>query len=338
MKKIVFLFILSSSLYSTDLENITLPLGFFIEVYASGLKQPRSLAVTDNDTVFVGSKYGDIYKITPDREVISIDSNLNLPVGIDYLDGDLYVAELDTLRVYRDVLHNPRLVILNTNLPGEGWHGFKYIRIGQDKKIYMNIGAPCNICNTKDYYGSIITMDLDGNNWEFYARGVRNSVGFDWSPIDGTFWFTDNGADGMGDDFPPDELNRVVVPGEHFGFPHTYRGEFDSTYKEPEWGLPAHVAALGMRFYSGNMFPEYFQNGVFIAEHGSWNRSSKIGYRISFIKIEDNKAKSYEVIIDGWEIDEKVSGRPADLDFLSDGSMLISDDFSGRIFRVYYSR
>lgn len=337
MKRIVFLFILSYSLYSNDIKNLSLPNGFYIEVYVSGLKQPRSLTIT-NDTVFVGSKYGDVYKISPDREVTVIDDNLNLPVGVDFYKGDLYVAELDTLRVYKDVLNNPQLKILNNSLPGEGWHGFKYIRIGADKKIYMNIGAPCNICDTKEYYGSIITMDLDGNNWDFYAKGVRNSVGFDWSPSDGDLWFTDNGADGMGDNNPPDELNRVEFPGEHFGFPYTYRKNSSGKYKDPEWSLPAHVAALGMRFYTGEMFPEYYKNGIFIAEHGSWNRSSKIGYRVSFIKIENSKAISYEIFVKGWEIDEKVTGRPADLDFLSDGSMLISDDYSGNIYRVYYNK
>lgn len=336
MKKVILLLLISFPLYSRDINHLSLPKGFFIEIYADGLKQPRSLTVTKGDTVFVGSKYGDVYQITPDREVQLIDRDLNLPVGIDYYMGDLYVAELDTLRVYRDVLENPKMEILNSDLPGEGWHGFKYIRVGSDKKIYMNIGAPCNICETREFFGSIVKMDLNGDNWEFYARGVRNSVGFDWSPVDGQFWFTDNGADGMGDDYPPDELNRVTYKGEHFGFPYTYKDGPSELYTEPEWFLPAHVAALGMRFYTGNMFPDKYHNGVFIAEHGSWNRSEKIGYRVSYITIESNQTKGYEVFLDGWEINEQVSGRPADLDFLSDGSMLISDDYAGKVYRVYY--
>lgn len=324
-------------IFTQSTSHIDVLTGFQVEIYASNLNKPRSLTVTNNDTVYVGSKSGFVYRVTPERAVEVVDSGLYRPVGVEYYSGDLYVTETGRLLIYRDVINSHKVEVLHNSLPDEDWHGYKYIRVGPDNRLYMNIGAPCNICNTKEYFGTILRMDLGGKNWEVYAQGVRNSVGFDWSPFDSGFWFTDNGADGLGENYPPDELNRVTKVGEHFGFPHTYRGERGS-FTEPEWKLPAHVAALGMRFYSGSMFPDEYRGGVFIAEHGSWDREEEIGYRFSFISFKENKPIGYKIFLSGLERGGVVRGRPADLDFLSDGSMIISDDVAGVIYRVYFTQ
>lgn len=352
LKKVLLIhiiFIFPITLYSLDLNTISLPKGFKIEIFSSGLSKPRGLTVTENNTVYVGSKSGYIYKITNSRELEVIEKNLNSPIGVDYYKGDLYVSEIDKIRVFKDINSQKRpysSTIVYDRLPKKKWHGWKYIKVGSDDKIYVNIGAPCNTCLPTGNYGTISRMDLDGSNFEVFARGVRNSVGFDWEPTSGDFWFTDNGPDKFGDDIPADELNRVIRDNQHFGFPYIhgkhikdpnyfkYLNSIDVTL--PEWELPAHVAALGMRFYTGNMFPKEYRGGIFIAEHGSWNRSSKIGYRLSFLKIESGKVVGYKVFASGWERDEIVYGRPVDVEILSDGSIILSDDYSGNIYRIYY--
>lgn len=353
MKKL-YLFILIiltmlQSLFSGNLEDINIPPGFSIEVYAEGLNKPRGLTVAPDGTIFAGSKSGFVYMIRGDRTVSIVDKGLNAPIGIDYYKGDLFVSEIDKIIIYKNILSQTlpaKFKIINKNLPDKKWHGWKYLRVGNDDKIYINIGVPCNVCKEKNkLYGTISRMNLDGSNFEIFAYGIRNSVGFDWHPESNEFWFTDNGADNFGDNIPPDELNRVSVSGEHFGFPYIHGSNFkdpdfyskigDLDVTPPQWELPAHVAALGMRFYTGSLFPEYYKNGIFIAEHGSWNRSSKIGYRVSFIKILDNRAVTYEVFAEGWMINEKVWGRPADIAVLNDGSIIISDDLGGKLYRIF---
>lgn len=354
MYKKVCLFIVGlifiNYLCSQDINEIKLPEGFKIEVYVEGLSKPRGVTISTDDTIFTGSKSGYIYKIAPDRSSSVIDRGLNGPIGIDLYNGDLYVSEINQIRVYPDIFKQKEpyySIIINKSIPDQKWHGWKYLKVGNDNKIYINIGVPCNVCKSDDkFIGTITTMNLDGSNQEVYAFGVRNSVGFDWNPLTGNLWFTDNGADNFGDNIPPDELNKVVGRGEHFGFPYIHGKSFrDPTYftelkdiqvEEPQWELPAHVAALGMRFYTGNSFPDYYKNGIFIAEHGSWNRSKKTGYRVSFIKIVNNKAVSYEVFAEGWTIKDKAWGRPVDLDILSDGSIVLTDDLGDRVFRIYY--
>jgi len=241
----------------------------------------------------------------------------------------------------------PRPEVVSKAWPSDTHHGWKFIAFGPDGKLYVPVGAPCNICEPDpDRYATITRLDVASGAIEVVARGVRNSVGFDWHPGSGELWFTDNGRDWLGDDAPPDELNRVSQPGQHFGYPYCHGG----TIVDPEFGrdrrcaefvppvlnLGAHVAALGMRFYGGTQFPERYRNAVFIAEHGSWNRSRKNGYRVSVVRLQGNRAVSYEPFVSGWLADNAAWGRPADVLVMPDGSLLISDDQAGAIYRVVY--
>ncbi|MCH7960010.1 MAG: PQQ-dependent sugar dehydrogenase, partial [Candidatus Hydrogenedentes bacterium] len=213
-------------------------------------------------------------------------------------------------------------------------------------KLYVPVGAPCNVCEREDIFASITRMNADGSDLEIVAHGVRNTVGFDWHPETKELWFTENGRDMMGDEIPADELNRLSDVGQHFGFPYVHQGDvLDPNFGEghstgefvrPSILLGPHVAALGMRFYTGSMFPEEYRGQIFIAEHGSWNRSSKIGYRVTLVRLEGNKAVSYETFMDGWLQGRKPWGRPADVLVMPDGSLLVSDEKSGTIFRVTY--
>jgi glucose/arabinose dehydrogenase len=333
--------------------KIKLPGNFEIEIYASGIESARAMTFADDGTLFVGSKNGSVYAITKNRDVHIIDNNLRLPIGIDFHNHDLYVSDLSKIRKYKNILSNlkqpPGPVVIYSTLPDDTHHGGKFIKFGPDNKLYINIGAPCNVCIKEDErYGTISRMGPDGGNFEIFARGVRNSVGFDWHPETNEMWFTDNGRDWMGDDSPPDELNRASAKGLHFGFPFIhgkYVKDPDYWSRKPAvdfvpaaYELQAHVASLGMRFYTGYMFPGYYKNGVFIAEHGSWNRSEKIGYRISFIKIKSNKAVSYEIFASGWLHNGKVTGRPTDVEVGPEGALYVSDDRADVIYRIYYKQ
>jgi glucose/arabinose dehydrogenase len=260
------------------------------------------------------------------------------------------VAEVNRILRYDDVESNlndlPEPVVVNDDFPSDRGHGWKFIRFGPDGKLYVPVGAPCNVCEVNDPYGSITRMNPDGTGREIFAGGVRNTVGFDWHPETGDLWFTDNGRDQLGDDVPPDELNHAPQPDLHFGFPYCHGG----TIPDPEFGderscaeftppampLGPHVAALGMRFYTGTMFPEEYRHQIFIAEHGSWNRSTPIGYRISLVRLENNQAVSYETFAEGWLRDDQAWGRPVDLLLMPDGSLLVSDDFAGAIYRISF--
>lgn len=346
------------------LDRLKLPPGFKIEVYADSIDGARSMAMGDNGTLFVGTRNDktvyaiqDLDKDYRADHTIILDSTLEVPNGIAFRNGSLYVAEVGRLLRYDNIessLENlPTPKVVYDDYPTEFHHGWKYIAFGPDDKLYVPVGAPCNICDSTvvdERYASITRMDPDGSNREIYAKGVRNSVGFTWHPETKEFWFTDNGRDMMGDDIPPCELNRVEEAGQHFGFPYCHGG----TVKDPEFGdqhpcedfvapvqpLGAHVAALGVKFPTGDMFPATYKNSAFIAEHGSWNRTKKVGYRISMVAIEGNKSVGYETFIDGWLDDESQEqfGRPVDILFLEDGSMLISDDFGDAIYRVTYEK
>jgi glucose/arabinose dehydrogenase len=242
----------------------------------------------------------------------------------------------------------PEPIVINDDYPSDGHHGWKFIRFGPDGRLYVPVGAPCNVCETEGSpYGKITSIAPDGSDLQVYAQGVRNSVGFDWHPETGELWFTDNGRDMLGDDLPPDELNHAPQAGLHFGFPYCHGG----TISDPEYGslrpcqaftppaqpLGPHVAALGMRFYTADMFPEGYRNQIFIAEHGSWNRSVPIGYRISLVRLEGDQVVSYQVFAEGWLQDNgQAWGRPVDVQLLPDGSMLVSDDTAGAIYRIWY--
>jgi len=335
------------------LDRIRLPEGYHIEVYARNVPNARALDFAEDGTLFAGSRMeGKVYAITPDRQVFVIDEGLEMPTGLDYFEGDLYVSEVSRINKYADILVNydmvPEPAVINSDLPSDTWHGWKFIRVGPDRKLYVPVGAPCNVCLREEpWYAAILRMNLDGSNMEIFAEGVRNTVGFDWEPeSNGVLWFTDNGRDYLGDDLPPDELNKAPVHGMHYGFPFIHGHAPDPEFWDQRpvgkgfinaaLELPAHVAALGMRFYTGTMFEEKYRGGIFIAEHGSWNRTSKVGYRITYVPVEKGRAMGYEVFASGWMEDEQAWGRPADVQVGPDGALYISDDMAGCVYRIYY--
>lgn len=355
---LALLLLVTSPLYSQQgpsaemLRSIRLPAGFLIEVYASGLDTARGLAFAPDGTLFVGSKSGAVHAVRPDRRVIEVARGLNLPVGLDFHAGSLYVSSLDRVVRLDGILENleapPRPVTLPLELPGDRHHGWKFIKIGPDGRLYVPVGAPCNACARFDpRYAGILRVRLDGSEAEVYASGVRNTVGFDWHPGTNRLWFTDNGRDRLGDDLPPDELNRVERPGQHFGFPYLHgRSVRDpefydkrpaTLFTSPRLELPAHVAALGMRFYTHTAFPPEYRGGIFIAEHGSWNRSEKIGYRVSFVRLEGEQVLSYSIFASGWLQGQRAWGRPADVEIGPDGALYVSDDLAGTVYRIHYS-
>lgn len=343
------------------LDRLNLPDGFSIDTFAEGIDEARSMAMGDEGTLFVGTRTaGNVYALRDNDgdykadDIITLLENMNTPNGIAFRNGSLYVAEINRLLRYDNIEANldnpPDPVVVYDDYPTDFHHGWKYIAFGPDGKLYVPVGAPCNICESEDpRYASITRMDPDGTNREIYAHGVRNTVGFTWHPDTGDLWFTDNGRDMMGDDVPPCELNRAAEAGLHFGYPYCHGGtiqdpEFGdkgncSDYVAPVQNLGAHVAPLGVKFYTGNMFPEAYRGQILMAEHGSWNRSSKVGYRLTLVKLNGNEATSYEPFIDGWLDDatQEQFGRPVDLLLLNDGSLLISDDYGDAVYRVTYN-
>lgn len=341
-----------------NLKKIRLPKGFRIELFATGVKQARSLARGSKGTIFVGTRNeGNVYAL-PDRdgdnqadEVILLAKGMNMPCGVAIKGEDLYVAEVDRIWKYKNIeaaLPNiPKKELVSKAFPSDKHHGWKNIAFGPDEKLYIPVGAPCNICNHPEdpRYASIMRMNPDGTELEVYAHGIRNSVGFDWNPKDGSLWLTDNGRDWLGDNSPPDELNRADKKDMHFGYPFCHGGDIPdpeygdkgcSGYTPPAQRLGPHVAALGMIFIGEKMFPKSWHNDILICEHGSWNRESKIGYRITHIKVEGAESKGYAVFADGWLQGEDAWGRPADIHPLPDGSLLVSDDRANVIYRIRY--
>jgi glucose/arabinose dehydrogenase len=325
------------------LEQIQLPVGFSIEVYAANVSGARSMTQSDK-YLFVGTREDKVYRINKQtRTVEVIASNLHEPNGVAFRNGSLYVAQIDRVTRYDNAdgkITDP--VIIYDKFPKDTHHGWKFIRFGPDNRLYVPVGAPCNLCDNGDPYASITRMNPDGTDFEIYARGIRNTVGFDWD-AEGNLWFTDNGRDLMGDDIPPDELNYAPTQGMHFGYPYCHGNNIADSkfterncteFKQVSQALGPHVAALGMRFYNGTLFPEKYQEGIFIAEHGSWNRRTPIGYRVMFVSIENNKPVSYEVFAQGWLQGSDAWGRPVDIEIMSDGSILVSDDRAGAIYRV----
>lgn len=342
------------------LDHIKLPQGFHIEVWAR-VDNARQMALgrvnKQGGTLFVGSmRAGKVHAVSFDthfkaQKTSEIANDLAMPVGVAYRDGSLYVSAIERILRFDDIEKNlaqpPKPDIVIDTLPRERHHGWKFIAFGPDGKLYVPVGAPCNICESDPQrFANIMRMNPDGSGLETYATGVRNTVGFDWQPGSGSLWFTDNGRDMMGDDLPPDELNHAPRAGMNFGYPYCHGGDIT----DPEFGhkqackesvapvqkLGAHVAALGMRFYTGTMFPAAYRNQIFIAEHGSWNRSKKSGYRVMLVRLKDGKAISYEPFATGWLQGEKPWGRPADVLVLPDGSLLVSDDHAGVIYRISY--
>lgn len=341
------------------LADVKIPPGFSIDIYADNVPGARSMTLSPSGTLFVGTRgKGKVYAVLDSDhnltgdQIITLAEGLHMPNGVAIRDGDLYVAEVSRILRFSDIesrLDNPsKPEVITTAYPEDDHHGWKFIAFGPDGKLYVPVGAPCNICRPEnDIYASITRLNPDGSGREIVAHGARNTVGFDWHPKTGELWFTDNGRDWLGENRPPDELNRLTQPGQHFGFPFChgkdivdpdYGHDRDcSDYTPPAQELGPHVAALGMRFYRGEQFPEKYRNGIFIAEHGSWNRKVPIGYRVMFVTLDGNKPVSYEVFAEGWLRDGLAWGRPVDVEILPDGSLLVSDDKAGRIYRISYT-
>ncbi|HEY6895718.1 MAG TPA: sorbosone dehydrogenase family protein [Rhodocyclaceae bacterium] len=344
-----------ASAMDSPLDRISLPPGFHIELWAK-LSNPRAMVLGGDHLVYVGSmragqvnavRYDENYRATGSYRIAD---GLNMPAGLAYRDGSLYVSAVSRILRFNAIDqqpdHPPAPTVVTDQLPKEGHHGARYLAFGPDGKLYVPIGAPCNICVPEDGYAVILRMNPDGSGSEVFARGVRNPVGLAWRPGHDELWFTDNGRDELGDDIPPDELNRAPKPGLHFGYPYCHGGDLP----DPEYGSPgicarytpparklgAHVAALGLRFYTGKQFPKAYQGQIFIAEHGSWNRSKKSGYRITLARLKGNRVVAYEPFASGWLQGESAWGRPADLLVLPDGSLLVSDDQAGAIYRISY--
>jgi glucose/arabinose dehydrogenase len=341
------------------LDKIKLPAGFSIEVYAE-VENARSLAISPSGVVYVGNKdKGNVYAIKDvdgdnkaDKKW-TVASGLNMPNGVAFKEGDLYIAEVSRITKIKDIEtklgDSVELTVIDDTYPKETHHGWKYIAFGPDGKLYIPVGAPCNICESEEpIYASITRINADGSGREIFSSGVRNSVGFTWHPETNELWFTDNGRDLMGDEVPSCELNHAPQAGLHFGYPYCHEGsvkdsEFGnkrpcSDFIAPDVKLGPHVAPLGLKFYTGEMFPATYKNQLFIAKHGSWNRSKKNGYEVTLVKFENNKPTGNETFANGWldETTQKVWGRPVDVLLLPDGSMLVSDDQANVIYRIVY--
>ena len=337
--------------------QLKLPPGFNIEVYASGIANTRSLRVGDKGTVFVGTRFGNkvtaIVKKDGKTEIKTIAEGLYRPNGLAYHNGTLYIAELSQISKIDNVEANldkpPKPTVIYKDLPKDEAHGWKFIAIGPDNKLYLEVGQPGNnVLHDKDH-GQIRRINLDGTGAEVVARGVRHSVGFDWNPVNKQLYFSDNGRDWLSEDVPQDELNRVTKVGEHFGAPYCYQGnmldpEFGWGHSCREFTAPValtgpHSAGLGLRFYTGDMFPKKYKHAIFLARHGSWNRTNKFGGDVVAIFLnKDGTVKSMEPFITGFLVDNKYIGRPVDMEIMKDGSMLLSDDWNGAIYRITYGK
>jgi glucose/arabinose dehydrogenase len=344
-----------------QLDKITLPTGFKISVFAE-VPNARSMCWGAKGTLFVGNRDEDkVYAVKDtDNDGIAdqryiISEKLNKPNGVAFRNGSLYVAEINRILRFDDIENKlgnpPAYVVVYDKFPDKEHHGWKFIAFGPDDKLYVPVGAPCNVCDEKDsIYASITRMNPDGTGLEIFAKGIRNSVGFAWHPDTKELWFTDNGRDDMGDDMPNCELNHAPHKGMHFGFPYCHQGdvldpEFGkgkncADYTPPVQKLGPHVAPLGMRFYTGNMFPDEYKKQIFIAQHGSWNRSQFIGYRVMVVKLDAaGKVVDYIPFATGWlGENNKVIGRPVDVEIAADGALLVSDDSRGAIYRISYSK
>jgi glucose/arabinose dehydrogenase len=337
--------------------KLKVPAGFNIEVYAAGMANARSLAEGDKGTVFVGSRLVDkVYAVVNKdgkRSVKVLASGLYRPNGVAFKNGTLYIAELSKVSKIDKVEDNldspPKPTMIYDNLPKDEAHGWKFIGIGPDNKLYVPVGQPGNNVLHDDAHGQIRRMNLDGTGAEVVALGVRNSVGFDWHPETKQLYFTDNGRDWMSEDVPQDELNRVTKVGEDFGAPYCYQGNISdpefgwghscSEFTPPVGLMGPHAASLGMRFYTGSMFPKSYKNAIFVARHGSWNRSKKFGGDVAVVKLnKDGTVKSVEPFITGFLEDNKYVGRPVDVLPMKDGSLLVSDDWNGAVYRISYGK
>ena len=348
-----------------QLDKLKLPEGFTIDVWAAEVPNARSMALSETGIVFVGNRQeNNVYALVDENTDGKADSkyilanDLRMPNGVAIKDGDLYVAEVSRILRFKDIennLTNPTYEVVYDGYPDEAHHGWKFIAFGPDGLLYIPVGAPCNICISEDpIFASITRLDVSkpGAKPEIYAHGVRNSVGMTWHPETKDLWFTDNGRDMLGDDMPDCELNKATRLDQHFGYPYWHAGtindpEVGSEGKEaafyiaPEAKLGAHTAPLGLRFYTGDQFPAFYKNQLFIAKHGSWNRSKKSGYEVVLARLDSSgKVSSQEIMVSGWldQANQEAWGRPVDVQQLADGSLLISDDVANCIYRLSYPK
>ncbi len=357
MKKnfIIAVLLAATQAHATEL---ALPVGFQIETLNFSVPNARQMALTDKGTLIVATRRaGNVYAVpkalTDDApEVITLFDDLRMPSGVALHDGDLYIGAVSRIlrvrNIERNLESNPEAETITDALPDDGHHGWKYLKFGPDEQLYVPVGAPCNMCLEDDpRSASLLRMNPDSGETELWAEGIRNTVGFAWHPATGKLWFSDNGRDMLGDDVPPEEINVIDRQGQHFGYPFVHASDI----RDPEYGdheaaegktfvapvveIQAHSAALGLDFYAGDQFPRRFQNALFIAEHGSWNRSEKVGYQVSVVTAR-NGTLEYAPFVTGWLQGQKVSGRPNDVLVTPDGSLLISDDQQGVIYRVTY--
>ncbi len=338
---------------------IELPPGFSVEIYAEGVENARQMVRGDNGTIFAGSRRaGKLWAITDadhDQQagkVRLIDEDLTMPSGVEFLDGALYVGAVDRILRYDNIEfllgQPPEPVVITDVLPDKRHHGWKYLRFGPDGKLYIPVGLPCNIC-IEEGFGEIRRINPDGSGMDTFARGVRNTVGLAFHPDNGQLWFTENGMDKMGDDIPADELNYAPRAGMHFGIPYCHQGdlldeEFGKgksceDYTPPVAKLDPHGAALGLAFYTGEMFPSEYKNRLFITQHGSWNRTEKSGYQIIVLDVQpDGTVLNKRVFASGWLQNEQAWGRPNDVLVMPDGALLVSDDLANVIYRISYTK
>ena len=353
-----------SSLQAFDLSALNLDEGFEVSIFAENLDAPRQMAEGASGTIFVGERGGQVIALRDtdnngqaDLKFIIADG-LTYSTGVSLHNGSLYFSEINKIWKIDNIeewladnlsnLNYPNKILVTDQLPSDTWHGWKWLKHDEQGQLYFNVGAPCNICLSENsQYASILR--INGDSWEHVARGVRNSVGFDFHPLTKKLFFTDNGRDWLGDDSPSCELNRLDADGQFFGYPYKHANDI----QDPEFGdinpgfdfvdpileLGAHVAPTGVAFYTGSMFPSYMQNNLFISLHGSWNRSSKVGYKLLRVSFdEDGNVKDSTDFITGWLKDKKVLGRPSAPLILSDGSMLLSDDKANVIYRITYEK
>jgi glucose/arabinose dehydrogenase len=348
MHALLVLLLCTASFSAEWYEKLAMPKGFKLEKFAD-VRGARQMARSPKGIMYVGSmEAGEVSAIGPDGKVVKIFTGLNQPQGVLWHKGDLYIAEISKIskvsKIDETYLKHPSLTAIKSDFPKVAHHGWKTIAIGPDGKLYVPVGAPCNICEEPLPYAALHRMDLDGKNFELVARGIRNTVGFTWHPDTKKLYFTDNGRDMMGNDIPADEINVVSYDGEHFGYPYMHAGDIpDPKFGKnppkvkmtpPIYKIPAHSAALGIAFFPKASYPAEFHDCFLVAEHGSWNRTSKSGYRVTKGCLKDGKVVSYEPFITGFKEGEMSLGRPVHFLFNEDGSFFLSDDHGGHIFKV----
>lgn len=359
----IFIFlIINQKLFSINLDELILEPGFKISIFAEKLSSPRQMAQGPNGTIFVGERTGQIIALidadqngqSDQKRVIA--ENLEYSTGVSIFNGDLYFSEINKIWKIENIetwlnenITNsdfPKKTLLTDQLPNDKWHGWKWLKHDEQGSLYFNIGAPCNVCLSENSQYATI-LKINNGELEHVARGVRNSVGFDFHPVTKKLFFTDNGRDWLGDDSPSCELNRLDQAGQFFGYPFKHAtdvmdpefGEINSgfDYVDPILELGAHVAPTGVTFYEGSMFPVEMKNNLFISLHGSWNRSSKVGYKVIRVSFDENgNVEDSHDFITGWLQNESAFGRPSAPLIMNDGSMLLSDDKANVIYRISY--